>query len=376
MSRNRITLFIVGTTFFLTFVNASASLSDGFPTAPTNIKAVAHASYQPQVVLTWNQAMDNVGITRYNIYRNGTFLFSPKGVGVTYTDYDIVPGQLYTYAVQAGDGDGNNSPQSDTIEIVANEGAISKITIAQEVTSSAETTSSVQQVTTVYDNISAQVGLVQLNHPESVGMVAYDNQLLITWKNPIGNQFKSVRVIKKESSYPISNTDGKVICDSLLVTQCVDRDVVVGKVYHYGVYAVDQSYRASQLVTVSGSLIEKKVSVTALQKSVATTASVISVVPATSSAGTSFFTKTLSVGSSGQEVLLLQKFLNNSGFLIVPSGPGSKGNETTFFGNATQKALQAYQCSKKIVCEGTPLSTGYGLVGKTTRMNLNKELKN
>ena len=81
----------------------------------------------------------------------------------------------------------------------------------------------------------------------------------------------------------------------------------------------------------------------------------------------------MKVRSTGQEVLLLQKFLNTNGFVIAQTGPGSPGNETITFGRATQTALQKYQCSKKIVCDGTPLSTGYGMVGKTTRLNLNKD---
>jgi hypothetical protein len=70
--------------------------------------------------------------------------------------------------------------------------------------------------------------------------------------------------------------------------------------------------------------------------------------------------------------MMLQKFLNTHGFVIASTGPGSPGNETTLFGRATQTALQKYQCSKKIVCDGTSSSTGYGMVGKTTRGYLNR----
>ncbi len=349
--------------------------TEGSPTAPTNVKATAYVSSQPRVVISWNQAMDNIGVTRYNIYKNGTFLTSPSGVGVTYTDVEVTPGSTYKYSIQAGDGDGNNSPQSDTIEILVNDGAVSYGSAPSQVASSPSSNVSIQQTTTVFSNTGNQGGVPQITHPENIGMIAYDDRLVITWKNPTGNTFKSVRVIKKATAYPISPTDGAVICDGL-VMQCVDKEVIFGKTYYYGVYAVDQSYLASKLITVPGSLAEKKAEPLTSQKSIVSTVSTSSLSTTTTTplgARAVYFTKTLTVGSVGQEVLLLQKFLNSRGFPIAVSGPGSKGYEATVFGNGTQKALQAYQCQKKIVCAGTPVSTGYGMVGKTTRSFLNKE---
>ncbi len=72
----------------------------------------------------------------------------------------------------------------------------------------------------------------------------------------------------------------------------------------------------------------------------------------------------LFVGVSGQgtAVQALQKVLNGLGFAIAATGPGSVGNESTFFGPATQKAVIAFQISK-----GLP-ATGY--VGALTRAAL------
>lgn len=44
----------------------------------------------------------------------------------------------------------------------------------------------------------------------------------------------------------------------------------------------------------------------------------------------------------------LQKYLNNNGFPLTQTGIGSKGNETTFFGGLTQKALAKLQKDNKI----------------------------
>lgn len=357
-------MITVTLSFALTGSASAVTSYDGTaPTAPTNVKAVAYTGSQTRVVITWNQAQDNVGVTRYNIYKNGTFMVTPQGVGVTFTDFGVISGQTYTYAIQAGDGDGNNGPQSDTIEITVNDAATSKVSSPLQATSSTSSQTTVQQTTSVYNNTSQQASAPQTDHPEAVTMTAFTDRLEIAWKNPVGNTFKTVRVIKKDTSFPLSPTDGKVICDSLVVMKCIDREVIANKMYYYGVYATDQSYLASQFVTVSGTLLEKKVPVMSVTVSQAG-------VGVSVGGGSTMFTKTLSLGSVGQEVLNLQKFLNAHGYLIASTGAGSPGNETMLFGRATQSALQKYQCSKKIVCDGTPASTGYGMVGKTTRMNL------
>lgn len=41
-------------------------------------------------------------------------------------------------------------------------------------------------------------------------------------------------------------------------------------------------------------------------------------------------------------------FLNNNGFDVSLKGPGSKGNETSYFGNATKSALIKFQKKNNI----------------------------
>lgn len=54
----------------------------------------------------------------------------------------------------------------------------------------------------------------------------------------------------------------------------------------------------------------------------------------------------LKVGAtSGNGILALQQFLNTHGFIVAQTGPGSSGHETKVLGNATKKALKAYQQS-------------------------------
>jgi len=84
------------------------------------------------------------------------------------------------------------------------------------------------------------------------------------------------------------------------------------------------------------------------------------------------FTGTLSLGSSGPQVQELQQFLNANGFPVAQAGqPGSPGMETTTFGPATQKALQAFQAAHGIVSSGDATSTGYGNFGPQTLAAIN-----
>lgn len=48
-------------------------------------------------------------------------------------------------------------------------------------------------------------------------------------------------------------------------------------------------------------------------------------------------------GNIHNDVLLLQQYLNNHGFPLAQSGPGSPGNETNYFWPRTQRALRAFQ---------------------------------
>lgn len=61
------------------------------------------------------------------------------------------------------------------------------------------------------------------------------------------------------------------------------------------------------------------------------------------------FARDLELHDTGTDVQMLQEFLNNHGFLVSPTGPGSPGNETKTFGLKTYAALMAFQKSVGIV---------------------------
>ena len=84
------------------------------PTAPQNL-SVSSAT-QTAITLGWGPASDNVGVTNYRIYRNGTMIGqgpgSAGGFSDAWTDSARTCGTSYQYAVEAQDAAGNTSPKT------------------------------------------------------------------------------------------------------------------------------------------------------------------------------------------------------------------------------------------------------------------------
>ncbi|MNB73583.1 Alpha-amylase precursor [compost metagenome] len=83
------------------------------PTAPTELQASAHTS--SSVTLAWTAATDNVGVTGYNIYRDGVLVGT--ATGLSYTDSGLTGSTLYKYTVKAKDAAGNLSPASNEVSV-------------------------------------------------------------------------------------------------------------------------------------------------------------------------------------------------------------------------------------------------------------------
>lgn len=85
------------------------------------------------------------------------------------------------------------------------------------------------------------------------------------------------------------------------------------------------------------------------------------------------WTRSLTVGDTGADVMALQKFLNSdSATSIAASGVGSAGNESQYFGSLTAAAVAKFQnkyASEVLAPVG--LSSGTGFFGSSTRAKAN-----
>jgi len=85
------------------------------PTKPANL--LANSVTPNEVSFTWDASTDNVGVTGYDIFRDGVFL-ETIGPSTTYTDNAVVPSTPYQYQARARDGAGNLSDLSDPLLVM------------------------------------------------------------------------------------------------------------------------------------------------------------------------------------------------------------------------------------------------------------------
>jgi hypothetical protein len=83
------------------------------PSTPTNLSATANSS--TQVNLAWNASTDNVGVTGYKIYRNGTQIGTSTVASLI--DAATTGGTTYSYTVTAFDAAGNPSALSNAATV-------------------------------------------------------------------------------------------------------------------------------------------------------------------------------------------------------------------------------------------------------------------
>src|SRR6266480_1200270 len=86
----------------------AASSDTTAPTTPTGLAASALTA--TSLTLSWSPATDNVGVTGYRVYRNGTLAASPSGTSASITG--LLASVLYSFTVSAVDAAGNASALS------------------------------------------------------------------------------------------------------------------------------------------------------------------------------------------------------------------------------------------------------------------------
>ena len=89
-------------------VSVSAPTDTSAPSTPTNVTATA-LSFS-EVAVSWSASTDDVGVTGYRLYRDGTLTASPTGTSASVNG--MAGGTLYAFSVAALDAAGNASTQS------------------------------------------------------------------------------------------------------------------------------------------------------------------------------------------------------------------------------------------------------------------------
>ena len=111
MLKNKIIsiLALFGLLFFLPHPSAQAQA----PTAPENPQ-LYQATFT-KTVFSWDPSTDDIGVTGYRIYRNGTEI-GTSAIN-EYTDTGLIPDTSYVYTVKAFDAAGNLSLPSSTLTV-------------------------------------------------------------------------------------------------------------------------------------------------------------------------------------------------------------------------------------------------------------------
>ncbi len=90
---------------------AGSSGGDGSaPSVPGNVHASATSSTAATV--TWSASSDNVGVTGYDVFRDGAKVQTVGGTTTTFQDTGLAASTTYVYTVDAFDAARNTSSQS------------------------------------------------------------------------------------------------------------------------------------------------------------------------------------------------------------------------------------------------------------------------
>nr|MBA3527844.1 DNRLRE domain-containing protein [Propionibacteriaceae bacterium] len=87
------------------------------PTAPGGLSGVVPANQSLRVDLRWTAATDNIGVTGYEIFRDGNLL-QTVGAVTSFSDAAVDAGETYEYRVRALDAANNRSANSNAATVV------------------------------------------------------------------------------------------------------------------------------------------------------------------------------------------------------------------------------------------------------------------
>jgi chitodextrinase len=115
------------------FTSGGGSTDATPPSAPTNLTASAVSS--SQINLTWTASTDNVGVTGYKIFRDGTQVGTSPSA--SFSDTGLSASTVYSYTVSAYDAANNTSAASNAAGVITLGAGTSAITVGSRVVTTA-----------------------------------------------------------------------------------------------------------------------------------------------------------------------------------------------------------------------------------------------
>jgi chitodextrinase len=108
----------LGTNSFSVSATAGNGGDSTAPSVPANLAVTGTTS--SSVSLSWSPSTDNVGVTGYRVYRDGSQVGT--ATGTSFTDTGLSAATRHTYAVAAYDAAGNVSAQSASVAATTSQG--------------------------------------------------------------------------------------------------------------------------------------------------------------------------------------------------------------------------------------------------------------
>ncbi|MBI1975748.1 MAG: hypothetical protein HYS59_01965 [Candidatus Vogelbacteria bacterium] len=363
----------IGSHFSL-YALSSATNSDA-PAAPANLTATAGNPGSNTITLSWNSSDDSTG---YFIYRDtsdtGSFpLLNVPGNVTNYTDTAVTNGTTYYYKVSA-------SKESGSVESAASSAVSAKVNVlggggggggggsAPSYLGGSVSDHVLSKTPAISAPASASQGAsvsaaTLPNPPATPSITAISVSPVFTRVLKTGSRSDDVKrlqqILNSDPDTKISDTgpgspDNETDFFGLLTKLALQKFQKKHGIISSG----------SEETTGFGVLGPK----TRAKLQEVSSVGVSPAVPATPASVSAAFTRSLDIGTRGEDVKRLQQLLNNDpDTKIANTGPGSPGSETEFLGTLTQKAIGKFQEKYNLA---KPSDPGYGFVGPMTRAKL------
>jgi chitodextrinase len=159
------------------------------PSAPTNLAATGTTG--TSTTLTWTASTDNVGVTGYDVLRNGATVAT--ATGTSYVASGLSPSSTYTFQLKARDAAGNLSAGSNTITVTTSSSGATNIALGRPTTASSQENAGTSpdkatdgNAATRWSSAFADPQWIQVD----LGAVRSVSQAVITWQTAYGKAFQ------------------------------------------------------------------------------------------------------------------------------------------------------------------------------------------